>query len=111
MTLTIRALAQLFDPVTQDLLASGLAVIWNDLQDWGGIFEPREFGDELRATVAGQPLLARIETLDGRRATVTLTPSAFVADGVRPLTFRGQGAIDTLARESMEMGLSTLPKA
>ena len=97
MTLTVRTLAQLFHPATQDLLASGIAVIWNDLQEWGGIFEPAEYADELRAAVAGQPLTARIETLDGRSATVTLAPSAFVADGLRPLTFQGQGPIDTLS--------------
>ena len=94
MTLTIRTLAQLFNPVTQDLLASGIAVIWNDLREWGGIFEPQEYADELRAAVAGQPLTARLETLDGRRASITLTPSVFVADGVRPLTFRGQGELE-----------------
>jgi hypothetical protein len=95
MTLTIRTLAQLFHPATQDLLASGVAVIWNDLQEWGGIFEPHEYGDELRAAVADQPVTARLETLDGRHATITLSPSDFVADGARPLTFRGQGEIDT----------------
>ena len=99
MTLTVRTLAQLYHPVTHDLLGSGIAVIWNDLREWGGIFEPREYGDELRAAVARQPLSARIETLDGRRAMVTLTPSAFLADGLRPLTFRGEGAIDTATRE------------
>ena len=102
MTLTIRTLAQLFHPVTQDLLASGTAVIWNDLQEWGGIFEPQEYADELRAAVAEQPLTARLETLDGRRASITLTPSVFVADGVRPLTFRGQGAFDTATRETRD---------
>jgi hypothetical protein len=95
MTLAVRTLAQLFDPVTQDLLASGIAVIWNDLHEWGGIFEPHEYGDELRAALGDQSLTARLETLDGRRAIVALSPSAFVADGARPLTFRGQGAIDT----------------
>jgi hypothetical protein len=99
MTLTIRTLAQLFHPVTQDLLASGIAVIWNDLHEWGGIFEPQEYADELRADVAGQPLTAHIEILDGRRGTVTLTSSAFVADGARPLTFRGEGEIDSAASE------------
>ena len=102
MTLTVRALAQLFHPETQDLLASGIAVIWNDLQDWGGIFEPREYGDELRAAVADQPLTARLETVDGRRATVTLSLSAFVADDARPLTFRGQGEIDTAHHQKIE---------
>ena len=99
MTLAVRTLARLFQPMTQDLLASGIAVIWNDLQEWGGIFEPQEYADELRAAVADQPLTARLETLDGRRATVTLTPSVFVADGTRPLTFRGQGRIDTASME------------
>ena len=99
MTLTIRTPAQLFHAVTEELLASGIAVIWDDLHEWGGIFEPQEYGDELRAVVADQPLTARLEILDGRRATVTLTPSVFVADGVRPLTFRGQGQIDTATRE------------
>jgi hypothetical protein len=99
MTLTIRARAQLFHPVTQDLLASGIAVIWNDLDEWGGIFEPQEYADELRAEAAGQPLTARLETLDRRRATVTLTPSAFLADGARPLTFRGEGEIDTASSD------------
>jgi hypothetical protein len=100
MTLTIRTLAQLFDPITQDLLASGIALIWNDLQEWGGIFEPHEYGDELRAAMADQPLTARLETLDGRRATITLSLSTFVADGARPLAFRGQGEIDTAHRVS-----------
>jgi hypothetical protein len=99
MTLVVRTLAQLFQPVTQDLLASGIAVIWNDLKEWGGIFEPQEYADELRAAVADQPLTARLETLDGRRAIVTVAPSAFVADGMRPLTFRGQGWIDTATKE------------
>jgi hypothetical protein len=98
MTLTVRTLAQLFHPTTQDLLASGIAVIWNDLREWGGIFEPHEYADELHAAVAGQPLDARLETLDGRRALVTLSPSAFVADGARPLAFRGQGEFDTAMR-------------
>jgi hypothetical protein len=84
--------------VTQDLLASGIAVIWNDLEEWGGVFEAQEYADELRVDVAGQPLTARLETLDGRCATVTLTPSAFVADGARPLMFRGEGQIDTATR-------------
>jgi hypothetical protein len=104
MTLTIRALAQLCHPVTQDLLASGIAVIWNDLQEWGGIFEPQEHADELRAAVADQPLSAQLVTLDGRRAAVTLTPSVFVADGVRPLTFRGQGQIDTATGDETSGG-------
>jgi hypothetical protein len=99
MTLAVRVLAQLFEPMTQDLLASGVAVIWNDLQEWGGIFEPQEHADELRASVADGPLIARLETLDGRRATITLTPSVFVADGTRPLAFRGQGQIDTATKE------------
>jgi hypothetical protein len=100
MTLTVRTPAQLFDPVTQDLLASGIAVIWDDLQAWGGTFEPHEYADELRAAVAGQPLAARLETLDGRHATITLIPSEFVADNARPLTFRGQGQIDTLHKRA-----------
>jgi len=70
-------------------------VIWSDAREWGGIFEAQERAAELRAAVAGGPLTARLETLDGRRATITLAPSEFVADGERPLTFRGQGEIDT----------------
>ena len=99
MTLTVRALAQLLHPVTQDLLASGIAVIWNDGREWGGVFEPHEDGDELRAAVASRPLTARLATLDGRYATIVLAPSEFVADGARPLAFRGQGEIDTATRE------------
>ena len=95
MTLAVRVLAQLFHPVTQDLLASGIAVIWNDLHEWGGTFEPHEYGDELREAVTVRPLTALLETLDGRRAAVTLAPSTFVADGARPLVFRGRGAFDT----------------
>jgi hypothetical protein len=100
MTLTIRTPAQLFQPVTQDLLASGIAVIWDDLQEWGGVFEPQEYADELRAAVASQSLTARLEILDGRCATVALTPSVFVADGLRPLAFRGQGEIDTIHKKA-----------
>jgi hypothetical protein len=95
MTLTARTPARLLQPETQALLASGIAVIWSDAQAWGGVFEAQEHVDELRAAVAGRPYTAQLQTLDGRRATVTLAPSEFVADGARPLTFRGEGEIDT----------------
>ena len=95
MTLTVRTPATLFDPATDEALASGVAVIWNEAGEWGGIFEAQERAEELRAAAAEQPLAARIEIADGRRATITLAPSEFVADGARPLTFRGKGEIDT----------------
>ena len=101
MTLTIRTPAKLFDPETSEALASGIAVIWNEAGEWGGIFEAQERADELRAAAAERPLGARIETADGRSATITLAPSEFVADGVRPLTFRGQGEIDSARRKQV----------
>ena len=95
MTLTVRTPAKLLDPETSEPLASGVAVIWNEAGEWGGIFEAQERAEELRAAVAEQPLAARLVTADGRGATITLAPSEFVADGARPLTFRGKGEIDT----------------
>src|SRR6266496_3900489 len=74
MTLTVRTPAKLFHPETHAALASGVAVIWSDAREWGGIFEAQERAAELRAAVAGGPLTARLETLDGRRATITLAP-------------------------------------
>ncbi|MBK9712044.1 MAG: hypothetical protein IPO81_12095 [Kouleothrix sp.] len=101
MTLTVRTPAALFDLETHAPLASGVAVIWDDAQGWGGIFEAQERAAELRAAVAGQTLVAELQTLDGRRATIALAPSEFVADGERPLTFRGQGEIDTAHYERL----------
>lgn len=94
-TRTVRTPARLVDPQTQELLASGIAVIWGDDQEWGGIFESPEHAATLRDAAAAQPLLAQLRTEDGRVALITLTPSDFVADGEHPLTFRGQGKIDT----------------
>jgi hypothetical protein len=94
MTRTVRTPARLVDPQTQELLASGIAVIWGDDQEWGGIFEAPEHAATLRAAAATQPLVAQIHTEDGRVALISLAPSAFVADGEHPLTFRGQGEID-----------------
>lgn len=95
MTLTVRTPAKLFHADTRAFLASGIAVIWSASQEWGGVFEAQDHAGELRAVVTGQGLTAQLETQDGRHGTITLTPSTFVADGTRPLTFRGQGQIDT----------------
>jgi len=95
MTTTVRAKAQLFQPDTDDLLADGIAVIWGDPDDWGGIFEVLDAADSLSAAVADQPLHADLHTYDGRRRRITITSSVFNADDAYPLTFEGAGNVDT----------------
>ncbi len=95
MTLTIRTPAKLFSVDSPALQVEGLAIIWSDPQAWGGIFEAQEKADELPAAIGAQPFTARLQLADGREASIILTPSEFVADGVRPLTFQGQGEFDT----------------
>ena len=109
MTLTIRTPAKLFDAAKQELLASGIAVIWGDAQEWGGIFDAQDRAVELRAAVADQPLIAHLQTQDGRTATVTLSPSEFLADGERPLAFRGQGEMDTAQYKAFLEGALARP--
>ena len=95
MTLSIRTPAKLLNAETQAVLASGIAVVWGDPQDWGGIFDVQENEAQLRAALAEHALTAHLQTSDGRTKTVTLTLSEFVADDVRPITFTGQGELDT----------------
>lgn len=97
MTLSIRAPATLLSYDAHALLADGVAVIWADPAGWGGVFEAEAPAEALREAAAARPLVARLRIHDGRLATVTLVPSAFVADGARPLVFRGEGPIDTAA--------------
>lgn len=91
MTLTTRSPAALVGP-DGATLAEGVAVIWADAEGWGGIFEPAP-GSEPIAVVA-----ATLRTRDGRRGAVALAPSEFVADGARPLTFRGAGPLERSPR-------------
>jgi|GEM_PF-1125969 len=95
MTTTIRAKAKLFQSETQDLLADGIAVIWGDPDDWGGIFEVADATDALKDALSNQPLTADLHTLDGRTRPITITTSEFNADDAYPLTFEGAGNIDT----------------
>ncbi len=99
MTTTVRAKAQLLQNDTQEVLAEGIAVIWGDPDDWGGIFEVQEAADALTkalaATGAGGSFSAQLHTYDGRQRRVIITPSEFNADDAHPLTFRGEGEIDT----------------
>jgi hypothetical protein len=97
MTLSIRAPATLLGAETDEILAGGIAVIWADPEGWGGVFEAGAPAEALREAVAAAPVRARLRTADGRLATVTLALSEFVADAARPLTFRGEGVIDTAA--------------
>lgn len=97
MTTTIRAKAQLFHSETGNLLADGIAVIWGDPEDWGGIFEVLDAADALTTAVADQPLRADLHTHDGRRRPITITSSVFNADDAYPLTFEGTDNIDTAA--------------
>ncbi|NTU83793.1 MAG: hypothetical protein HGA45_31210 [Chloroflexales bacterium] len=97
MTLSIRAPATLLSADAQTPLAGGIAVIWADPQGWGGVFEAQGPAEALREAAAAAPLSALLRTGDGRLATITLSLSEFVADAARPLTFRGEGPIDTAA--------------
>lgn len=101
MTISIRAPATLLDLDGATPLAEGIAVIWADRQGWGGIFEPQSGAEALREAAARQPVVARLRIHDGRLATVTLSPSEFVADALRPLTFSGVGGIDTMSYGSV----------
>ena len=63
MTLSIRTPARLLQVDTQEVLAAGIAIIWGDPQEWGGIFDAQENVDNLRATIAKKPLSAQSEEL------------------------------------------------
>lgn len=95
MTTTIRAKAKLLNIETQEFLADGIAVIWGDPDDWGGIFEVTDAADALESAIANQPLKADLHTLDGRKRPITITSSEFDADHAHPLKFEGDGNIDT----------------
>jgi hypothetical protein len=97
MTLALRTPAELLRPDSSERIASGIAIIWADPQQWGGIFDPLDNAEQLRAATAAQPLTAQLKLADGRQIIITLSPSEFVADDVRPLTFRGQSQLDSAA--------------
>jgi hypothetical protein len=91
MTLTTRAPAALLGP-DGATVAEGVAVIWADADGWGGIFEPAAGAAPVAVAAA------TLRTRDGRQAPVTLAPSEFLADGARPLTFRGAGPLERSPR-------------
>ncbi len=94
MTLSIRMPARLLPAEDDTPLATGIALLWADPDGWGGIFELAEPVEALREAVASAPLAARLALADGRLLTVSLGRSAFIADGVAPLTIQGYGAFD-----------------
>jgi hypothetical protein len=49
MTLALRTPAELLRPDSSERIASGIAIIWADPQQWGGIFDPLDNAEQLRA--------------------------------------------------------------